>query len=972
MTALFPSLATGLAKTLSRRSVVLLSVFLGACGGGGGGGGSASGLVAEGNPSEAVAIEQVVLSYEEDIRPILNARCVGCHNSGENPLAPFSLEGAKQANTFKSAISFAIEAQTMPPAGALQLTSSERGKLLAWASGQAYAGDIDVQRIALVEAKAWDVQPRNRDLLIDHRPETVDCPRDIGWLAEDDTLEIRTEFCNYAGLTQQALLELDAGTELELVFSHSQLTFNAPATAHIAISIGGNPIWDVNIDIPAAKALYKETLTLPFAVGKGDAIDVHLHNHGDNAWTLHSLVALVPGDRELEFCPTFDSTFAAIQATVFEQAGCANSLCHGAAVEGGLDLRPAVAFENLVGVQSQSSSLMLVDPRKPAQSYLYHKLSAKTFPGSYAIDGSPMPSAGQGISPGQLEAIRLWIEAGAPGEGSVGDTLGRGEDELERLLGVCLPEAEAVNTTPLPAPQPDRGVQFKMPPHEVAAESEREICFAVYEDFRDQIPEEYMTPDREFFFVESNAVREDAFTHHNILFHSPVPVELIHAPEFGGWSCVEGPRAGEACEPTDSASCGDAGQCRAGIETKIACRGYGPRVLVDNPNPGSNQEEVFGNITTIGTDDFTGDGFYQAIPTHGLFYWNSHAFNLTTEDGLHHVWRNFYLADDRRFQAEPIAYVSNIYAATGTPPFEKQTVCRDYVMDQGDGLLSMSSHTHKRGERFFVSLKGGAEIYETFTYDEPLQKNYDPVIVFNDSDPQARTLEYCATFNNGVNADGSPNIETVTRLSRRPDSASACEPLACVAGKVGAPCAGADDDAACDSSPGAGDGWCDACPITTGASSDDEMFVLLLTRLANHDALVKMHGETRPRVRIVEPTGGAAFAPGDIVQLQLQFENFDLVPPEDHDHDGEAGSAGHHGAGGNHGHVSAGHYHVYLDSNDDTADHLTAWTSNVEMQLPADISAGTYVIRVSLRAPDHHALGVEELITIEVTLNEAP
>ena len=40
---------------------------------------------------------------------------------------------------------------------------------------------------------------------------------------------------------------------------------------------------------------------------------------------------------------------------------------------------------------------------------------------------------------------------------------------------------------PLPAPAPDKGIQLVMPPHPVEAESEKEICFAVYEDFRDQI-----------------------------------------------------------------------------------------------------------------------------------------------------------------------------------------------------------------------------------------------------------------------------------------------------------------------------------------------------------------------------------------------------------------------------------------------------------------------------------------------------
>lgn len=55
---------------------------------------------------------------------------------------------------------------------------------------------------------------------------------------------------------------------------------------------------------------------------------------------------------------------------------------------------------------------------------------------------------------------------------------------------------------------------------------------------------------------------------------------------------------------------------------------------------------------------------------------------------------------------------------------------------------------------------------------------------------------------------------------------SACSPIACVAGKIGAPCDGFEDVAACDSSPGAGDGWCDACAITGGESMENEMFLL--------------------------------------------------------------------------------------------------------------------------------------------------
>ncbi len=817
--------------TRATLAAFLLPLFLAACGGGGGGSNANDVDLQESGDDTGR-----VLSFA-DVEPILQARCTGCHNSGENPLAPFSLEGEDRAGQFRSAIHFAVESGLMPPAGLPQPLDSEKARLIAWATGTPYDDASEILRIPLIVGEAWDVQPKNRDVFIDIRPDEVDCDNGTGWLVEDGALEIRTEFCNYLSLTQQALLELPSGTELELAFSHSDLNYNAPASAHVALSVAGTTIWEEEIAIPSESDLRKHSITLPFAVGLGDPIEIHLHNHGDNAWTVHSLDAFVSSDLELEFCPTFDSTFEAIQATVFEQAGCANSLCHGEAKAGGLDLTPSVAFENLVGAPSEGSSLRRVDPRNPSRSYLYHKLSAKTFPGSYDVGGAPMPSAGEAISAGQLEAIRLWIEAGAPGEGSVGDTLGRGEDELERLLGVCLPEAEAINTVPLPPPAPEKGIQFTMPPHDVPAEKETEICFAVYEDFRDVIPPEYMTPDREFFYTNRADAREDAFTHHNVLFYAPVPIEDIHHPSFGDWVCAGGDREGQSCEPTDLGSCGS-GKCRSEIRRNIACRGYGPPIPPPEPGGDAGSDSgVFGSITPV-REAARKQGFYEVNPTHGLFYWNSHAFNLTTEDGVHHVWRNMFFAQDRRFRADQITYSNQIYAGVGTPPFEKRTVCRDYVFNQGDGVLSLTSHTHKRGERFFMHNPAGEQIYETFNYDEPLEADYDPPIVFNSADPAQRTIEFCATYNNGVKADGSPNVETVTRASRRPPNTGACKPRACVAGNIGAACNGVDDDATCDSTPGAGDGWCDACAITGGVSSDDEMFIFIASRLANHDAVI--------------------------------------------------------------------------------------------------------------------------------------
>jgi len=124
-------------------------------------------------------------------------------------------------------------------------------------------------------------------------------------------------------------------------------------------------------------------------------------------------------------------------------------------------------------------------------------------------------------------------------------------------------------------------------------------------------------------------------------------------------------------------------------------------------------------------------------------------------------------------------------------------------------------------------------LYENFLYNDPDRLILDPPLIFDSEEESARTLTYCALYNNGVAADGTPDPETVTRASRMPDSVNiigvpgACTPVACVAGKIGAACDGADDNGSCDSAPDAGDGLCDACTITGGESTENEMFLVI-------------------------------------------------------------------------------------------------------------------------------------------------
>jgi hypothetical protein len=172
---------------LPRGLISATALVLAACGGGGSGGTS---VTTEINTQGEIAAGQM-MSFA-DVEPILQARCTGCHNDGDNPLAPFPLATEAQANSFKSAINYTLTAGTMPPDGTAQPTEGERAQLLAWSANEPYREVRERLRVPLVEAQAWDLLVKNRDTFVEHRPQNIDCDKDSGWLAEDGALEVRT------------------------------------------------------------------------------------------------------------------------------------------------------------------------------------------------------------------------------------------------------------------------------------------------------------------------------------------------------------------------------------------------------------------------------------------------------------------------------------------------------------------------------------------------------------------------------------------------------------------------------------------------------------------------------------------------------------------------------------------------------------------------------------------------------------
>ncbi len=524
---------------------------------------------------------------------------------------------------------------------------------------------------------------------------------------------------------------------------------------------------------------------------------------------------------------TFGSTYEAIQEVVFEQYGCTNSACHGGAAAGGLDLSAGASYASLYQAPSAASELSRVFPGTKERSFLWWKLVAAT-DDSVEVAGSPMPLARAPLSDDALELVRLWIQAGAPETGTVLDT--------EDLVDGCLPEAKPITIEPLPPLQAGEGVQLVMPPWHLPASSEDEVCFATWFDFTDQVPDEFKTEDGNFFLTDMSEIRQDPSSHHLLVqapIRSLVRGEDVDPSMVEGWACLDGPRAGETCDPLEADACGENGWCTTPIQSASGCTGYAPAGdLITSTFTGTQQAQYR-------RENYP--GVYGFAPLRGLVFWNSHAFNLTTSDTRMNARVNLRFATDRRYPSSGYGGDFAIFRLMeeGAPPYTERVMCSDVVVPKGGRLTDLGSHTHKRGKHFWWELPSGEHIYDSFVYNDPLQKYFDPPLEFDQDDPAERTLTACSLYNNGVDENGDPDPETVTRASRIPYGITLggsstllgfCEPIRCVnPGRTDVDCDDgianrAGDDAACDSSPGAGDGVCDACQIMGGVTTENEMF----------------------------------------------------------------------------------------------------------------------------------------------------
>lgn len=155
--------------------------------------------------------------------------------------------------------------------------------------------------------------------------------------------------------------------------------------------------------------------------------------------------------------------------------------------------------------------------------------------------------------------------------------------------------------------------------------------------------------------------------------------------------------------------------------------------------------------------------------------------------------------------------------------------------------------------------------------------------------------------------------------------------------------------------------------VEWGDGTQDEMCLMSIYMTRPESGYDYSYG---PSLHVESPSYRQPFQAGDLVPLRLILNNFSLHDPGEHDHAAAHDGGDHPEFADDHAQVYGGHYHVYLDTQDDSAPHLTAWDDVYYYQLPDDLAAGLHTLRVSLRAEDHHPIGLEQTVQFEVVDGE--
>lgn len=397
-----------------------------------------------------------------------------------------------------------------------------------------------------------------------------------------------------------------------------------------------------------------------------------------------------------------DGTFGRIQRSILEP-GCAN--CHRAgssdARQSGLVLTADSSYQQLVGAASlhpiaKADGMLRVKPFRADSSLLYHKLAWS--PGHHSRDyGNLMPmGTTQGLTSGQLEYVRRWIEAGAPRNGHVVDTMILRDARLQMA-----------SFTPLAPPAAGAGIQLTIDSFPVSPRNERELF--VYRQLGNTNE----------LFVTRIESRMRPGSHHLLLY--------TFDEARTGFPCNGRPVPNQVRD----------------IRTP-----EGAPILL-NMLPMACHV-FFAGAMTQDFDYRFPPGVALRLPANAAIDLNAHYVNRSPATFPGQAQANLYTVD--RSQVQQVARTLNYANTSFTLPARQRTTIRtEFRMSARTTLLALTSHMHSLGERFEIRLRRGSgaesSLYVNTDWEHPAFTNFPTPIVLEAGD----MLISVVTYNNVTN-----------------------------------------------------------------------------------------------------------------------------------------------------------------------------------------------------------------------------
>ena len=413
------------------------------------------------------------------------------------------------------------------------------------------------------------------------------------------------------------------------------------------------------------------------------------------------------------------ASFSLIQDKIITPT-CATSGCHASTSDGsfkqhGLVLEKSVAYANLVGISpvnvlSKADGHLRVKAFKSLESLLYHKLEWNSVHHGGKQYGLPMPLGSTALTVGQIEFVRQWIEAGAPKTGKVAD---------EKLLDDKTPSVSVIdNFKAMDSPKTEGvdGFQLKVDKFEVASNFEREL------------------------FVRRNVGNTSAVYINRIKLQSRPNSHHMVLYDFRNTANLPALDLIRDLRNPDN-----------GINFVTAFQASNHIFLGGGTQ--SNQEYIFPEGTAL------------LLPANSSMDLNPHYFNKSNTPLLGENYVNLYTTAKAN-----VKYVVKTIDFNNTNlaifPNAKTTISKDFTFDTNVKIVSLTSHTHKFGEKYLIKIKGGTRdgevVYENLDWEHPAVINFKTPIALKKGEGLTSVVTYNNTSNQklafGLTSDDEMNI----------------------------------------------------------------------------------------------------------------------------------------------------------------------------------------------------------------------